>query len=68
VPFDPRDGGAAVLVDRGGRRLPFAADYVGLTLTPKETEKVVVALDAKNPKRDAIEIKSATPAVTPSAI
>ena len=47
----------AVLVDRGGRRLPLAADYVGLDLVTPDTEKVVVALDPKNPKRDSIRIE-----------
>jgi len=53
----------AVLVDRGGRRLPLAADYAGLALPVADTEKVIVTLDAKNPKNDRIEIKS--PAATP---
>ena len=51
----------AVLVDRGGRLMPVAADYVGLTLTPAPDEKVVVALDAKAPHRDAIRVESAAP-------
>jgi pyrimidine operon attenuation protein/uracil phosphoribosyltransferase len=58
----------AVLVDRGGRRLPFSADYVGLMIATKDTEKVVVTLDPKNAKRDAIEIKPASPAVRQSAV
>jgi pyrimidine operon attenuation protein/uracil phosphoribosyltransferase len=53
----------AVLVDRGGRRLPLAADYAGLALPVADTEKVIVTLDAKNPKNDRIEIKS--PAAIP---
>ncbi len=32
----------AVLVDRGGRRLPIAADYCGLVVPATESEKVVV--------------------------
>ncbi len=47
----------AILVDRGGRRLPFAADYTGITLAPKETEKVVVNLDQAKPERDLIQIQ-----------
>lgn len=47
----------AVLVDRGGRRLPLAADYVGLTLAPSAEQKVVVVLDEKNPQRDAIRLE-----------
>ena len=58
----------AVLVDRGGRRLPFAADYVGLELAPRDSEKVVVTLDAKSPKRDSIQIQPASLAVRQSAI
>ncbi len=58
----------AVLVDRGGRRLPFAADYVGVALETKDTEKVVVTLDAKNAKRDRIAIQPASNAVQRSAI
>lgn len=52
----------AVLVDRGGRLLPVAADYVGLTLSPRTDEKIVVSLDATNAKRDSIQIK---PAIAP---
>jgi pyrimidine operon attenuation protein / uracil phosphoribosyltransferase len=46
----------AVLVDRGGRRLPIAADYIGMSLPATETEKVVVVLDRTDPKRDSIRI------------
>jgi pyrimidine operon attenuation protein/uracil phosphoribosyltransferase len=49
----------AILVDRGGRLLPVAADYTGLTLAPGEKEKVTVLLDPKDPKRDSILIGSA---------
>jgi len=58
----------AVLVDRGGRRMPFAADYVGVALPTSNTEKVVVTLDAANPKRDAIRVERATAAARQSAI
>jgi pyrimidine operon attenuation protein/uracil phosphoribosyltransferase len=58
----------AVLVDRGGRRLPLSADYVGVTVAARESEKVVVNLDAKNPKRDSIQVQAARPAESPSAI
>lgn len=50
----------AVLVDRGGRLMPVAADYTGLTLAPAADEKVVVALDANSPARDSIRIQSPT--------
>jgi len=46
----------AVLADRGGRRLPVAADYCGLTVTATETEKVVVTLDATHPAKDSLAV------------
>lgn len=49
----------AVLVDRGGRRLPFAADYTGLSLTAGDAEKVVVTLDPDRPGRDLIRLEPA---------
>lgn len=52
----------AVLVDRGGRRLPIAADYTGLTLAIAETHKVKVALDPLSDRRDMIRIETAAPA------
>ena len=47
----------AVLVDRGGRRLPVAADYVGLTLRAGADEKVVVTLDGRNPQHDSVALR-----------
>lgn len=44
----------AVLVDRGGRRLPLAANYCGLALAVPATEKVVVRLDPRRPAQDTI--------------
>jgi len=58
----------AVLVDRGGRRLPVAADYVGLHVTASAEEKVRVKLDPKNPQRDAIQIEPASAAARDSAL
>jgi len=58
----------AVLVDRGGRRMPMAADFVGLTLHAGAHEKVVVLLDPEQPKRDAIRIEAAAPAAQHSPI
>jgi pyrimidine operon attenuation protein / uracil phosphoribosyltransferase len=49
----------AVLVDRGGRRLPIAADYVGLPTTATAMEKIVVVLDRVNSRRDTIRIEPA---------
>jgi pyrimidine operon attenuation protein/uracil phosphoribosyltransferase len=57
----------AVLVDRGGRRLPLAADYAGLALTATEDQKVVVKLDSTNDKRDVIRIEPRRPAAQASA-
>jgi pyrimidine operon attenuation protein/uracil phosphoribosyltransferase len=47
----------AVLVDRGGRRLPIAADYVGLNVAATEQQRVVVALDRETPTRDVIRVE-----------
>ncbi len=58
----------AVLVDRGGRRLPMAADYVGITLTPSASEKVVATLDSGSARRDSIRIAPASAAIRQSAI
>lgn len=58
----------AVLVDRGGRRLPFAADYVGFTLDPSDQEQVVVSLDPQAPKHDSIRIEPADADARRSAI
>jgi pyrimidine operon attenuation protein / uracil phosphoribosyltransferase len=56
----------AVLVDRGGRRLPLAADYVGIDLVAPESEKIVVSLAAGDPKRDSIRLQPASPAAVHS--
>lgn len=58
----------AVLVDRGGRLLPIAADFTGLTVAPAAGEKVVVTLDPKDPKQDRIQIKPMNTATPPSAL
>ncbi len=49
----------AVLVDRGGRVLPVAADYTGLMLTATSGEKVVVHLDPTDPARDTLRLEPA---------
>lgn len=49
----------AVLVDRGGRRLPVAADYIGFTLETPENARVEVRLDPAQPNRDTIRIEPA---------
>ncbi len=47
----------AILIDRGGRRLPFAADYCGLTLETGPLEKVSVHLDDADPTLDHAEVR-----------
>lgn len=58
----------AVLVDRGGHRLPLAADYVGFDLVTPESEKVVVTLDPHDHTRDSIRIQPASAETRQSAI
>jgi pyrimidine operon attenuation protein / uracil phosphoribosyltransferase len=53
----------AVLVDRGGRRLPLMADYVGIDLVTSESKKVVVTLESNDTTRDSIRIEPARAAV-----
>ncbi len=47
----------AVLVDRGGRKLPVAADYCGLTLAAADDERVVVQLDPADPSADSVMVQ-----------
>ena len=57
----------AVLVDRGGRKLPLAADYTGLILDAARDEKVLVNLDPADPARDSIcTVPPARPGPKPS--
>jgi len=49
----------AVLVDRGGRKLPVAATYCGLTVSATDDEKVVVRLHPDDPAKDTFELKPA---------
>ncbi|MEZ5276301.1 MAG: bifunctional pyr operon transcriptional regulator/uracil phosphoribosyltransferase PyrR [Opitutaceae bacterium] len=46
----------AVLVDRGNRRLPFAADVTGFVEPTEPAEKVIVTLDPDDPRKDSIHI------------
>ena len=46
----------AVLIDRGGRRLPIAADYCGMKILAGDHEKVVVRLDSANPAKDSVAV------------
>jgi pyrimidine operon attenuation protein / uracil phosphoribosyltransferase len=48
----------AILVDRGGKLLPIAADFVGLKLDVSRTEKVVVTLQPTHPAKDEIRVES----------
>jgi pyrimidine operon attenuation protein/uracil phosphoribosyltransferase len=63
----PRLVELAVLIDRGGRRLPLAADYVGLTLAAGETERVEVLLDTTSPRHDRIRVLPAAEDSPPRA-
>lgn len=46
----------AVLVDRGNRRLPIAANYTGIVEDTTPEQKVEVTLDPTNPQSSKIEI------------
>lgn len=46
----------AVLVDRGNRRLPFAANYVGIEIETTPEEKVEVILDSEDLGNSRIDI------------
>jgi pyrimidine operon attenuation protein/uracil phosphoribosyltransferase len=56
----------AVLVDRGSRRLPVAADFSGISLAASEDEDVVVSLHG-DPARDRIAIVPRRPAARSAA-
>ena len=51
----------AVLVDRGGRRLPLSADYVGIDLFTPGSKQIVVSLEPAKPAADSIRIEPARP-------
>lgn len=51
----------ATLIDRGGRKLPVAADYTGLPLAVTARCKVVVKLDPTDPSRDSVTIIPSKP-------
>jgi len=54
----------AILIDRGGRKLPVAADYTGLTLDVTARCKVVVKLDPSAPSGDTVTILPFKPAAS----
>jgi pyrimidine operon attenuation protein/uracil phosphoribosyltransferase len=58
----------AVLVDRGGRLMPVAADYTGLFITAFPDEKVIVTLDAQSPDHDSIRIESPAPSLPAKSV
>jgi pyrimidine operon attenuation protein / uracil phosphoribosyltransferase len=58
----------AVLVDRGGRLLPIAADFVGLRLDVAAQEKVVVTLQPTSPARDEVRIEKRAAVIVESKI
>lgn len=57
----------AVLVERGGRLLPVAATYGGITLAARDDEKVKVRLDADDPRRDTLVTEPAAKKKLPTA-
>lgn len=50
----------AVLVDRGHRELPIAADFVGTTIQTKLADRVTVALRETDEREDEIAIQRRT--------
>lgn len=48
----------AVLFDRGNRRLPFQADYLGFHKEIPLTQKVIVTIDDKNPAEKSLIVIS----------
>ncbi len=51
----------AILVDRGGRTLPVAADYTGLVIEADPDEKVTVVLHGSDPRHDSITVATKAP-------
>lgn len=52
----------AILIDRGGRKLPVAADYTGVSLDVTARCKVVVKLAPSAPAADSVTILPSKPA------
>ncbi len=48
----------AVLVDRGGRLLPFQADYTGIAMEVAGNRRVTVTLDENNPEKHRIDVET----------
>lgn len=55
----PKVAELAVLADRGGRKLPIAPDYCGVTIDATDAEDVVVRLDPRVPAKDSIAVVAA---------
>ncbi|MSU33604.1 MAG: bifunctional pyr operon transcriptional regulator/uracil phosphoribosyltransferase PyrR [Pedosphaera sp.] len=55
----PRRIQLAVLVDRGGRELPIAADFVGETASPRANQRIDVHL-TEHSQRDEVLVEDAT--------
>lgn len=47
----------AILVDRGNRKLPIAADYTGLKVDTTPDQQVTVTIDTANPSKNSIVIE-----------
>jgi len=56
----PRTIQLAVLIDRGHRELPIKADYVGLNVPTRRTDRVVVAVDEKDGSNQVSVVPNAT--------
>ncbi len=52
----PRTVKLAVLIDRGHRELPIAADFVGRTISTQKTDKVLVELGDADGGADAVTV------------
>ena len=52
----PRTVKLAVLIDRGHRELPIAADFVGRTISTQKTDKVLVELGDADGGTDAVTV------------
>ena len=56
----PRSVKLAVLVDRGHREVPIAADFAGRLLSTEKTDRVEVIVSAEESKDDRVVIHAAT--------
>jgi len=63
----PRRVYLAVLVDRGHRELPVAADFVGRTIQTAKRDRVVVHLRQDGSPTEGVEVVAAPPAAPPTA-